>query len=39
MARQWELAEEYNETLLGDPVHDPLFREQDMRFPIIMKVC
>ena len=23
MARQWELAEEYNETLLGDPVHDP----------------
>ena len=23
MARQGELAEEYNETLLGDPVHDP----------------
>lgn len=23
MARQWEMAEEYNETLLGDPVHDP----------------
>ena len=23
MARRWELAEEYNETLLGDPVHDP----------------
>lgn len=39
MARQWELAEEYNETLLGDPVMIRLFREQDMRFPIIMKMC